>query len=110
MYHYSRVAWAALMGACATAASSLIAGHTNAQYPDIGGCEKSCDVVAGGWPFHYLVDYPGLSPTGSVDILGALLGHDHLHLGPLAATFAFWSIASFVSISLASRFSKLNRD
>jgi hypothetical protein len=54
------------------------------------GCESGCLSAAGGWPVPYLVDYPGISPVGSVSLTYALLGIDRIRPAALAATFVFW--------------------
>jgi hypothetical protein len=79
-----------LFAAIATLASSLIRQDVRTTYPEIFSCERSCQVAAAGWPFPYLVDYPGLSPSGSADLGGAVLGADKLWIGSLGATFISW--------------------
>lgn len=79
-----------VLAAAATLASSAIPGMVSATYPEIMGCSQACQVAAGGWPFPYAVDYPGLSPGGSAGLLGVVLGVDQLWAGSLAATFACW--------------------
>jgi len=79
-----------VLAAVATLASSAIPRMVSAAYPDIMGCAQACQVPAGGWPFPYVVDYPGLSPVGSASLVGVVMGVDHLWAGSLAATFACW--------------------
>jgi hypothetical protein len=86
------------LAAVATLASSAIPGMVSASYPDIMGCYESCQVVAGGWPFPYVVDYPGLSPVHSASLFGVVLGVDRLWAGSLAATLLFW-FALFVTVA-----------
>lgn len=74
----------------ATIASSAIPGTVTTRYADIMGCEVSCPMDAGGWPFAYVVDYPGLSPSGSADFLGYLIGVDMLLHASFAATSLCW--------------------
>ena len=69
-----------------------------ATYPDIMGCESACLVAAGGWPFPYLVDYPGLSPAGSASLIGAMLGVDVIWPDELATTFLFWLAMSVLAV------------
>jgi hypothetical protein len=89
-----RAKWKALLvaslAAGATLASSAIPGSVIAIYPGIMGCEKSCSVAAGGWPFPYLIDYPGISPMGSVSLTDSILGIDIIWAGALGATFLCW--------------------
>ena len=94
-----------VMGAAgATAGSSFVHRKVSATYADIMGCEQSCQLAAGGWPFAYVVDYPGLSPSGSADLVGLFIGVDKLWLGSLTATFLVWSIFfAFLGIAWSVR-------
>jgi hypothetical protein len=60
-----------------TLASSGITGHVRVTYPDSMDCQQGCDFVAGGWPFRYLVDNPGVSPVGSVSLIDGVFGGGH---------------------------------
>lgn len=77
----------------ATLLSSYVPREVNATFPDIMGCNAGCRVVAGGWPFAYLIDYPGISPVGSVELTSGLLGVDQIWPLALAGTFASWAAA-----------------
>ncbi len=92
------VLFAAAIAAVLTMASSFFPRTVSAQYDDIMGCEQSCAVAAGGWPFAYAVDYPGLSPVGSADIAGLLLRIDMLRVGSLVATFGCWSLMALALV------------
>lgn len=59
-----------VLAAAATLASSGIPGMVSATYPDIMGCSEGCQVAAGGWPFPYAIDNPGISPVGSASMIG----------------------------------------
>lgn len=83
-----KIAGISVIAAVTTIVSSAVPGTVFARYPDIMGCEQSCSVVAGGWPFPYLVDYPGISPAGSVSLF--MLDVDVIWPGALAATFLCW--------------------
>ena len=74
----------------ATLASSAVDCSVTAVYPDIMGCEHGCFVVGGGWPVAYLVDYPGISPVGSVSLTDALLGVDRFRPASFALSLLFW--------------------
>ena len=74
----------------ATLASSAIPGRVTAAYPGSENCKQGCEFVAGGWPFPYLVDHPGISPIGSVSLVNGFLGVDLIYPGSLAATFGCW--------------------
>ena len=82
-----------LSGLILALASSIHAGRARAVYAEIMGCEVGCEVAAAGWPMPYLVDYPGISVVGSVDLFGALMGEDKFHLLPFAGTALFWTAA-----------------
>jgi hypothetical protein len=97
------VAGALIAAIIATLASSVVGGTVSATYPDIMGCESGCPAAAGGWPVPYLVDYPGISPVGSVSLTDALLGIDHIRPAGLAATFVFWLAASALAAWLVVR-------
>jgi hypothetical protein len=71
-------------------ASSQISGTVNAVYPDVMGCESGCIVTSAGWPFPYLVDYPGISPVGSVSLIDAVLGIDRLQIVGLLTDLVVW--------------------
>ena len=72
-------------------ATSDIPGHVRVAYPGSEDCQQGCDFVAGGWPFRYLVDHPGISPFGSVSLSDGLLGADIIRPGALAETLLFWA-------------------
>lgn len=98
-----RIVATVLLAVAATAGSSWIGSSVAARYPDIMGCESACVVSAGGWPMPYVVDYPGLSPVGSADVVGALMGLDRLRLPALAVTFAVWLAVSAAVVVGVSR-------
>lgn len=81
-----------VLAAVATLASTAIPAKVLARYPEIMGCEHACAVSAAGWPRPYLVDYPGISPPGSVSLFEGLVGTDIIWGGALATTFAFWFV------------------
>ena len=86
-----------LAGLALALLSSAKAGETSATYSEIMGCEQSCRVAAAGWPFPYLVDYPGISVVGSAGLSGALTGEDKFRLLPFLLTLAFWTAAALVA-------------
>ena len=55
------------------------------SYPEIMGCERACEVATVGFPVTFILDYPGLSPAGSVDLVGAVLGLDRVLWGRAVA-------------------------
>lgn len=97
MIRYRKVLlFAAFFSLFATIASSIVESKIIFVYPGIMGCQAGCYVVAGGWPFPFIIDYPGLSPVNSVSIVDALLGLDILSAAGLAKNLLFWVLISFV--------------
>jgi hypothetical protein len=74
-----------------TLGSSAIGRHATVNYPDIEGCSAGCTVAAAGWPFPYLVDYPGLSPAGTASLAQAITGSDHVLWTSFVATWLAWA-------------------
>jgi hypothetical protein len=74
--------------------SSVVPGRGRAAYSEIMGCEQGCEVAAAGWPVPYLVDYPGISVSGSAGLGGALGREDHFRLLPFCQTALFWMAAA----------------
>ncbi|MBJ7412586.1 MAG: hypothetical protein JHD15_19820 [Phenylobacterium sp.] len=83
---------------------STFAGERRAQatYPDIMGCEVSCEVVATGWPFVFVRDYTGMSLVNSADITEVIFAGDRLDWAPFAADVVLWS-AGFLLLIWALR-------
>ncbi|QNA88910.1 hypothetical protein G4G28_11180 [Massilia sp. Dwa41.01b] len=98
-----------ILAAMATLASSSVGAVVLAIYPDIMGCEAGCPTVAGGWPAPYLIDYPAISPVGSVALTEALLGDDKIWPRELALSFAFWLAASAVALWIGRRLAAASR-
>ena len=86
-----------------TLVAANVPGKTTATYPDIMGCEQSCEVAASGLPVPFIADYPGLSPVNSADLMGAILGLDRVLWGRAALAFAFWLVVSMVVVWVAGR-------
>jgi hypothetical protein len=91
-----------------TLASSLVPGKANAIQLGDPGCENDCEYVAAGWPLPYIVDGPGISPTGSVDLMGAFFGVDSVIPAALATDYLFWFILLLASAGL-TRILRLRR-
>jgi hypothetical protein len=83
--------------------SSAVPGRVRMAYPGSMDCQKGCDFVAGGWPFLYLVDQPGISPVGSVSLGDGLLGADIIRPGAFSGTLLFWIGAWTVIIWMTRR-------
>ena len=90
MRHRRTVILVLVVTAGLTFASSVIPGEVRLAYPGSMDCQLGCNYVAGGWPFPFLVDQPGVSPVGSVSLSGGVLGEDLIRYGSLAATYLFW--------------------
>src|ERR1041385_2431074 len=69
-------ALAVIAAAVLTLASLYIPATVRLVYPGSEDCTLGCDFVAAGWPLPYLVDGHGLSPQGSVWLIGGLTGED----------------------------------
>ena len=93
----------AAVAAGVTVASGMIPGVAHVAYPGSMGCQADCVYVAGGWPFPFLVDQPGISPVGSVSLSGGLFGEDAIGLGFLAANYVFWFAVCAVTGWIAVR-------
>ena len=80
--------------------TTFIPNSAKVTYSDIMGCEKVCDVVATGYPLAFIVDYPGLSPVDSADLMGLLMGWDKLIWFNLFVLMYFWLIVSLFMVNL----------
>ena len=69
--------------------SSLVPREVVVVIPGNLGCAHGCTMAAAGWPFVYLVDHEGISPVGSVSLLG-VTGEDHFYPGAFGFVFFFW--------------------
>jgi hypothetical protein len=84
-------------------ASSAIRGTVTVNYADIDGCTAGCTVAAAGWPFPYLADYPGLSPTGKASLQESVVGSDHFLWTSFVATWLAWAALIGVLMWLRGR-------
>jgi hypothetical protein len=91
------------LATAATIATSAVPRLVTVTYPGTMDCQHGCNFVAGGWPFPYLIDHPGISPTGSVSLANGLLGVDIIWPGHLFATFVFWLMLFAAIGALAGR-------
>jgi hypothetical protein len=78
------------LAATLTLASSLVPGKASATQLGNPACENDCEYLAAGWPLPYIVDGPGVSPIGSVDLIGAFFGVDSIIPAALATNYFFW--------------------
>lgn len=99
---FMRALMALIFAAAALLASSLVLGHVREVYPGSLDCQQGCEFVAGGWPFPYVFDEHGLSPVGSVELLGAILGIDYIRPGAMVGTFLFW-LGLLIAVDRRSR-------
>jgi len=72
------------------AATSFIHTHSQESFADIDACTTGCEVAVAGYPWPYLVDYPGISPVGDPSVIDVMLASDQLLTGPLFADLAVW--------------------
>lgn len=85
--------WHILVALAAALLSSLVPREVYVVLLWNMGCDHGCTMVAGGWPFVYLVDHDGISPVGSV----SLLGEDHFLAGQFFLTWLSWLVASLLA-------------
>ena len=90
--------------------SSAVPGRVRLAYPGSTDCRQGCDFIAGGWPFLYLVDQPGISPVGSVSLAHGLLGADIIRPRAFSETFLFWVCAWTAIIWMTRRTRWLRTD
>ena len=83
--------------------SSCIHGTVVDVVPGSEDCNTGCLAAAAGWPVAYIVDGHGLSPHGSADFIGVLLGLDRLD-GLRAAWNWLWWLSAVAAISAAFAF------
>jgi hypothetical protein len=105
MFRLKKKSLVVVLAALSTFASAFVKGSAQVIYTDIAGCENSCRVAATGFPFAFIADYPGLSPTKSASLIGAFLGLDRFLVGPLIASFICWVVFVTVIIWVWRRFS-----
>ena len=74
----------------AIAISGTFPHSTYAVYNEMG-CDTGCAVAGAGFPFAFIMDYPGLSPVGSVSWLGLFEGLDKLNTQNLIFSALVWA-------------------
>lgn len=79
-----------LIALFATFTSSMVPTTVIVFVPGSLDCVQGCRFVAGGWPFAYLIDHPGISPRGSVSLIEGLLGVDLIWKREFLLSFLFW--------------------
>lgn len=94
-----RFARALVASVVMTLLSSCVPRSVVVVYPGTMDCDNGCEFVAGGWPFAYVVDGHGVSPSGSADLLGAFLGDDVLRWSEMLMTFLFWALI-YISVEI----------
>jgi hypothetical protein len=109
MPHPKAIAIVIVSATLLSLASTSVRRSVQIGYPDIADCELSCRVAAIGFPFPFVADYPGISPVGSVSLTDAMLGIDRLLIGPLTASFLFWTALVAVIVWFRSRIFKSHR-
>jgi hypothetical protein len=91
LHKLSQVCRTVIASLAMTLLSSCVPRTVERVYPGSTDCHSGCQFVAGGWPFAYVVDAHGLSPSGSADLFGAVLGNDLLRVDQLLMTLVFWA-------------------
>ncbi|WP_332878225.1 hypothetical protein [Massilia sp. S19_KUP03_FR1] len=78
------------LGIAASLLSSALRGTVPGLCPNVIG-ERPCALVAGGWPVRYIVDVPGISVEGSINLLSAIGSEDSFLVGAWLQDVAYWS-------------------
>ena len=73
-----------------TLLSSWVPGQVIDVVPGSEDCHTGCNAAAAGWPYPYIVDGHGLSPHGSADLAGLLIGIDRLDPLGLLLNIGAW--------------------
>lgn len=82
----------AMIGIAASLLSSTMQGTVPGRCPNVIG-ERPCVLVAGGWPVRYIVDVPGISVEGSVNLFSAIgNSEDAFLVAAWLQDVAFWSL------------------
>lgn len=80
-----------LLGIVATFLSSVAKGTVPGLCPNALD-PKPCRLAAVGWPFPFVVDSPGISVEGKVDLASGIGGEDRFVASAWLECVAFWSI------------------
>jgi hypothetical protein len=101
-----RVTMLTVCAIVAALASSVVPGtRIEVQDWDCPLPPASCarPVEAVGFPLPYIADYHGISPVGSADLMGMLMGIDKFRMRPFLADVAFYSALIGVIWLVAAR-------
>ena len=99
----ARALGSVVLGSSCALQSTFVGERTaRATYPEVMGCEVSCEVVATGWPLVFIRDYTGMSVVNSADISEVVFAADKLDLIPFGIDAALWSILSWLVLRLSS--------
>lgn len=96
-----RVIKLAVLSAFVSSLSSCVPGEVVDVVPASEDCHTGCLAAAAGWPLAYIVDGHGLSPHGSADFIGMLLGLDRLDGSRAVLNWLLWS--SIIAALLTAR-------
>lgn len=100
----------AVVAVCLSLLSTFV-GERSAQvaYSDIMGCETGCEVVATGWPFVFVRDFPGMSVVNKADITEVWFAADRFDWPALLADLGFWAALSLGGTALMTRLGSRRR-
>jgi hypothetical protein len=99
-----KVAISAVAGVITTLLSTFVGTRSaTATYPDIMGCEESCQVAATGWPLIFVRDYLGMSVVNTADILEIWFAADQFAWTPFLLNLVFWSGLAFAALRIILR-------
>lgn len=88
-----------LSGASTILSTYLGARRASATYPDIMGCEVSCEVAATGWPLIFVRDYTGMSVVNRADFGEVLFAADRLDWPAFLLNLLVWWTVWLVLLS-----------
>ena len=64
---------------------------------------RLCDMLHSGWPFPFIRDLAGLSPTNSANLSGVLMGDDRLYWTPFLLNVFLYSSLAFLALWALAR-------
>ena len=92
------------MGVLATLVSTLHKATLPAADVMRDGCaDRLCDMLHSGWPFPFVRDLAGLSPTNSANLSGVLMGDDRLYWAPFLLNVLLYSSLAFLALWALAR-------
>jgi len=105
-----RVTIAVVVGLLTTLVSTFVGERSApATYPDIMGCEVTCEVVATGWPLIFVRDYLGMSVGKRADIMEVWFAADRFDTGPFIINVIVWAVVAYACMWAALNMAEQHR-